>query len=120
MKDLVILGSGTAGTMVANHAVKSLPGDWRTTVVDPEVHHLYQPGLLFLPFGARDEARMLKKRKATLKKGVHWVRDSVEVIDTESKKVALTGGDALAYDLLVVASGSQLLVQVYRVWQRLG
>ena len=108
MKNLVILGSGTAGTMVANHSARSLPSGWKTTVVDPEVNHLYQPGLLFLPFGARDEAKMLKRRKATLKREVDWVRDSVQGVDTESRKVELAAGGALDYDLLVIASGSQL------------
>ena len=108
MKNLVILGSGTAGTMVANHAVKSLPRGWKTTVVDPEVHHLYQPGLLFLPFGARDEARMLRKRKSTLKPAVSWVRDSVREVEAANKQVVLTEGEPLDYDLLVIASGSQL------------
>ena len=44
MKNLVILGAGTAGTMVANRIRRQLPRDWALTVIDPESEHLYQPG----------------------------------------------------------------------------
>ena len=44
--------------MLVNHLRNSLPRDWDLTIVDPDDQHVYQPGLLFLPFGARDENRM--------------------------------------------------------------
>lgn len=59
MPRLVIPGAETAGTMVANRLSKRLPGKaWRITVVDQDTCHLYQPGLLFVPFGSgEDEER---------------------------------------------------------------
>jgi sulfide:quinone oxidoreductase len=108
MKHLVILGAGTAGTMVANRMVRRLPGGWRITVVDPAPHHLYQPGLLFLPFGARDEARMVRPRRRTLSPGVAWLTERVRSVDTAGRRVELEGHDPLPYDLLVVASGAEL------------
>ena len=51
MKRIVILGAGTGGTMMANRLVRALPADgWRVTVIDRDDLHVYQPGLLFLPF----------------------------------------------------------------------
>ena len=108
MKNLVILGAGTAGTMVANRMVSTLPSDWSVTVVDPEPTHLYQPGLLFLPFGARDEAKNQRPRKKTLAPGVRWLREAVRLVEPERRKVALETGTELPYDLLVIASGSQI------------
>ncbi len=108
MKQLLILGAGTAGTMVANRAVKTLPGDWRVTVVDPSDTHLYQPGLLFLPFGARDEDKMVRPRGRTLSKRVDWVVEAVQSIDAGNKTVLLQNGRKLDYDLLVVASGTDI------------
>ena len=108
MKKLIILGAGTAGTMVANRAVRELPGSWSVTVVDPEVVHLYQPGLLFLPFGARDEARDQRPRRATLSPRAGWVRDGVRFVDTSARRIELEGGSALSWDLLVIATGSQI------------
>ena len=60
MKNLIILGAGTGGTMVANRVARELPAGWPVTVIDPAPTHLYQPGLLFLPYGANDEARNLR------------------------------------------------------------
>ena len=37
MKRLVILGSGTGGTLLANRARRELPRGWTVTVVDPEL-----------------------------------------------------------------------------------
>ena len=57
-KHLLILGAGTAGTMMANHLRRRLPAaDWRMTIVDRSGQHLYQPGFLFLPFGIYQEKR---------------------------------------------------------------
>jgi sulfide:quinone oxidoreductase len=108
MKNLVILGAGTAGTMVANHLRSKLPRGWKTTVVDPETTHLYQPGLLFLPFGARDEEKMQRPRKRTLGAGIDWVQQDVERVNPDDREIALADGSSLRYDLLVIASGSQI------------
>lgn len=108
MKNLVILGAGTAGTMVANRMVGKLPSNWSVSVIDPQSSHLYQPGLLFLPFGARDEARNQKPRAKTLAPGVRWIQEPVRVIEPDKKKVVLEPGTEVPYDLLVIASGSQI------------
>jgi sulfide:quinone oxidoreductase len=107
MKNLVILGAGTGGTIVANGAAKRLPGDWSVTVIDPEVNHLYQPGLLFLPFGIYDEAKLWRRRGKTLRKDVRWLQEEIHSIDIASKEV-IAGGARVPYDLLVIASGSRI------------
>lgn len=108
MKQLVILGAGTAGTTLANHLVKKLPHDWSLTVVDPSPSHLYQPGLLFLPFGGAGTHGIERRREHTLSPGVAWRREGVELVDTAAREVVLEGGDRLTYDLLVLATGSRI------------
>ncbi len=45
MRNLVILGGGTAGTMIANKLQKRLRDDgWVITVVDRDDEHHYPPG----------------------------------------------------------------------------
>jgi sulfide:quinone oxidoreductase len=108
VKRLVILGAGTAGTMVANRMRRRLPRSWSISIVDPEPQHLYQPGLLFLPFGARDESRMRRPRRATLGSGVEWIERSVARVDPEIRRVQFEDGESVRYDLLVIASGSRI------------
>ncbi len=108
MKNLLLAGAGSGGTMLANRMARRLPSDWSVTVVDPEADHLYQPGQLFLPFGARDEARMVRPRRRTLDPRVRWVRERVERVEPGARRVALAGGGVEAYDFLVVASGARL------------
>jgi sulfide:quinone oxidoreductase len=108
MKRLVILGAGTAGTMLVNRMRRRIPRDWYLSVVDPEPIHLYQPGLLFLPFGAADEARMRRPRRTTLGRSVDWIEQPVTRVELESRRVHLGNGDSLRYDLLVIATGSRI------------
>jgi len=108
MKHLVILGAGTGGTIVANRMSRALGADWTIQVVDPAERHLYQPGLLFLPFGARGEERLSRPRGATLARRVDWVRQAVQAVETDGKRVVLADGSRLPYDLLVVATGAEL------------
>jgi sulfide:quinone oxidoreductase len=94
--------------MVANQMTRKLPADWTTAVVDPETVHLYQPGLLFLPFGANDEAKMKRQRTKTLVPGVNWVREEVKLVEPDRREVILANEEKLPYDLLVIASGSDI------------
>jgi sulfide:quinone oxidoreductase len=109
MKNLVIIGGGTAGTIMANRMSRSLSSkEWDVIVIDPETTHLYQPGLLFLPFGARDENKIVRPRKKTLGKRVSWRQVGVDTLDHADKRLELTDGTTLHYDLLVIASGSRI------------
>ena len=50
MKRLLVLGAGTAGTMVVNKLRPRLdPDEWEIVVVDQDTEHHYQPGYLFIP-----------------------------------------------------------------------
>ena len=108
MKSLVILGAGTAGTMMANKLAKALPAGWKITVVDRDDHHVYQPGLLFLPFGMYREADIVRPRSILLPPGVDLVFGDVERIDPTDDRVVLVDGVALDYDVLIVATGTRI------------
>ena len=51
MKKIVILGAGSAGTMIANKLVKEVPeNEISVTVIDHSDIHYYQPGFLLRTF----------------------------------------------------------------------
>jgi sulfide:quinone oxidoreductase len=104
---LVVLGAGTAGTMIVNKLRRELPRhEWEITVVDRDDVHPYQPGFLFLPFGTYDEAQLTKPRHEFVPDGVELVLGEIDRVDTGSDTVLLTDGRTLDYDYLVIASGT--------------
>jgi sulfide:quinone oxidoreductase len=108
MKNLIIIGAGTAGTTVANHLQTKLPADWQLKVIDPEPQHLFQPDLIFLPFGMQVPEKMERPRKTTFRRGVEWLQKEVFAVDTEARQVVLDEDERLPYDLLIIASGSHI------------
>jgi sulfide:quinone oxidoreductase len=106
MKRLVVLGAGTAGTMVVNKLHRALGAGWQITVVDrSEVHH-YQPGYLFLPFGTYEPRQVVQPTRRFLPDGVAFVREGVERVRPGDHEVVLEDGRVLPYDYLVVATGT--------------
>jgi len=110
MKRIVILGAGTAGTMMANKLVRALPArDWRVTVVDRDDLHVYQPGLLFLPFDAYRPEELVRPRTRLLDPSVEVHLAEIDRVAPDEKRVYLEGGTKLDYELLIVATGSRIL-----------
>ncbi|MCU0969695.1 MAG: NAD(P)/FAD-dependent oxidoreductase [Rubrivivax sp.] len=109
MTDIVVLGGGTGGTVVANRLARRLGGAASITVVDPDPDHLYQPGLLLLPFGGYRPEQLVRPRRRQLRAGIAVVPAAVDRVDTATDTVHLEGGVTLRYDVLVVATGCRLL-----------
>ncbi len=108
MKRLLILGAGTAGTMMANHLRKKADLDqWKITVVDQYPKHYYQPGFLFMPFGLYSEKDVVKPKRQFIGAGVEYVEAKVDRIDAEKNRVNLASGQTLDYDLLIIATGAK-------------
>ncbi|MDR3360308.1 MAG: NAD(P)/FAD-dependent oxidoreductase [Bifidobacteriaceae bacterium] len=109
MKNIVILGGGTAGTLLANKLSRRLsPSAWRVTVVDRDTSHHYQPGYLFVPFGRRPVGRLTRDRRRLLPRSVVFKRDDALRVDPETRQVALASGEKLDWDRLVIATGTQI------------
>ena len=107
MKKLLVLGAGTAGTMVVNKLRKKLAGDWQITVVEQSEVHYYQPGYLFLPFGSYAPQDVVKPTRRFIPDGVTLVRAEIDRVLPDENVVVLTDGNRLSYDYLVVATGTR-------------
>jgi sulfide:quinone oxidoreductase len=107
MRRLVVLGGGTAGTMVANKLRRRLANhEWSITVVDRDDAHVYQPGLLLLPFGVYRPDELVKPRRRFIPPGVELVLVDIVRVDAEANQVMLGDGRTLRYDYLVIATGT--------------
>jgi len=106
MKRLVILGGGTAGTMVANKLRAAIgTHELHITVVDRDDAHHYQPGYLFMPFGIYNTSDIVRSRHRFIDDGVELVLTEIDRVDPASRTVHLADGRLLPYDVLVIATG---------------
>jgi sulfide:quinone oxidoreductase len=108
-KRIVILGGGTGGTMTANRLRRRFDTDEAEIhVVDRDDRHVYQPGLLFVPFGLAHEDEIVRPRRRQLRGDIVFHQNEVEEVWIERDEVLLDDGTVLPYDVLVVASGVRL------------
>jgi len=109
MKKILILGAGTAGTIMANKLSQNLnPEEWQITIVDKHEAHYYQPGFLFIPFDIYSRNDVVKPKRDYLPSSVEMILSGVEVIEPEKNRVKLSDNRVLSYDYLILATGSQI------------
>ena len=107
---IVILGGGTGGTLTANRLRRLYPTeDAAITVVDQDDRHVYQPGLLFVPFGLAHGEDIVRPRERQLHDGIQFIESAIDHVDIEANEVHLANGVTLRYDVLVVATGARLV-----------
>ena len=107
---IVILGGGTGGTLTANRLRKQLGPDEATiTVVDVDDRHVYQPGLLFVPFGLADPDDIVRPRGRQLNGAIDYRQVGVDHVDLEAEVVHLADATRVPYDVLVIATGTRLV-----------
>ena len=109
MKKLVILGAGTAGTMMLNklHAVLD-KNEWQITIVDQHDTHYYQPGFLFIPFDIYTRKDVIKPKRDFFPAGVEVVQSEIDKIEAEQNRVLLKNNQVLGYDQLIIATGAKI------------
>jgi sulfide:quinone oxidoreductase len=108
MKKLLILGAGTAGTMMANKLHKAFDQEeWEITIVDQYKTHYYQPGFLFIPFNIYNKEDVIKPKSNFFPPGVKVIYKAIDKIIGEENKVLLEGGQVLQYDYMIIATGTQ-------------
>jgi sulfide:quinone oxidoreductase len=108
-KQIVILGAGTGGTMMANRLRRVYdPDEASITVVDRDDRHVYQPGLLFVPFELARVEDIVRPRRRQLHRDIAFRRAEVDHVAIDDGMVYLADGPSLPYDALVVATGARL------------
>jgi sulfide:quinone oxidoreductase len=93
--------------MAANKLRHRLPvGQWTVSVVDQTERHVYQPGLLFLPFGRYRPDQLVKRGRDFVSAGVNYLVGEIDRVRPDTGKVELSDGRVLFYDYLVIATGT--------------
>jgi sulfide:quinone oxidoreductase len=114
MRNIVVLGAGTGGCIVANMLSQKLSQkEWKITVIDKATEHHYQPGNLFIPFklyGYEKREQIARDITDPLPKSAEFIKAEVKLIDHKNRKVVSTRGNH-DYDYLVVAMGCQAVAE---------
>lgn len=108
--EVVILGGGVGGTLVANLLSRRAGGRAHVTLVDATGRHLYQPGFLYVALGQEDPDSLLRDERTLLRSGVDLVAERATLVDPVKRTITLSGGGALPYDHLVIATGSRTVM----------
>src|SRR5512140_5723 len=109
MKRLLILGAGTAGTIMANKMSKKLSlKEWEIILAEKQMEHYYQPGFLFLPFGYYRKKDIVKPTAKFIPGNVKVINSEAERIDASENNVLLANGTRIAYDVLIIATGTRI------------
>ena len=107
-KKVVVLGANFGGLTAALSLKKELKNDVEVTVVSDRDYFLFNPSLIWLPFGKRNEGNVTFKVAPTFEKGgVHFVNTAAKEIKPAIKQVDLDNGQSLDYDYLIIATGTR-------------
>jgi len=108
--EVVILGGGVGGTIVANLVAKQSAGRAHVTVVDATGIHVYQPGFLYVAVGQEKPSALQRPEKQLLRHDVSLVVDRATRVDPVGRQVQLESGATLPYDQLLLATGSRTVM----------
>jgi len=109
MRRILILGAGTAGTIMANRLAHKIDRrNWQITIVDEHQTHYYQPGFLFMPFGIYKPEDVVREKAIFISKKVEFIQAAVDTIKPEAGQVVLQNGQTLDYHILIIATGVKI------------
>lgn len=114
MREILVLGGGVGGTLVANLVGRKLKaeidaGRARVRVVDETGDHVYQPGFMYIAMGGEPASSLVRPERSLLDARIELVVGRIDRIDPAAKVVGLADGQELAWDELVVATGARIL-----------
>ena len=110
--NILIVGGGTGGTILANNLARRLApelhaGKVKLTLLSASDKHMYQPGLLYLAFGRVTPDELYRDQQSLLEPGIEFQIDPVATFDLDGNAVTTHGGKTHHYDILVIATGSR-------------
>jgi len=104
-KKVLVLGGNFAGLTAALAVSRELHGDVDVQVVSASDQFLFNPSLIWLPFGKRSPRDITFPLAPTFEShGIDFVHAEATALDLDGRKVTTTAG-VHGYDYLVIATG---------------
>ncbi len=101
---VLIIGGGTAGIMVASQMLKKNP-KIDIGLFEPAKTHYYQPAWTLVGANTFDYDKTGRSMASVMPKGVTWYKEFVSNLDPANNKLSTKDGNDFTYDYLVVAPG---------------
>ena len=114
MERILVLGGGVGGTLAANLLARKLKrridaGEVAVALVDEGGEHVYQPGFMYIAMGGERAEKLHRPERSLLDRRVQLIIARATRIDAATRSVELESGDPLAYDYLLIATGSRIV-----------
>jgi len=104
---LIVIGGGTAGIMVASQILKSNP-NINIGLIEPADTHYYQPAWTLVGANTYDFDKTARSMSSIIPNGVNWIKESADKFDPENNKLTTSSGNEFTYDYLVVCPGLRM------------
>ncbi len=104
---VLIIGGGTAGIMVAAQLHRANP-KLDIGLIEPDETHYYQPAWTLVGANTYDYDKTARPMESLIPDGVNWIKEYAETIDPSANKVVTKGGNEFSYDYLVVCPGLKI------------
>ncbi|MHB1586299.1 MAG: NAD(P)/FAD-dependent oxidoreductase [Acidiferrobacteraceae bacterium] len=114
--NILVVGGGTGGTILANNLARRLSAETRArkvriTLLSASDRHMYQPGLLYVAFGQMATDQLYRDQASLMEANVDFHVDPVEQFQLDRSQVRTKSGKVYEYDILVIATGSRIVTE---------
>lgn len=109
MSEVVIVGAGLSGTIMAYELMPYLRAEDRLTLIGQGAIYHFVPSNPWIAVGWRERRDIeIDLGEVMRRKKIHFVTTGARRIDPANKKIELDDGSALSFDYLVIATGPDL------------
>jgi sulfide:quinone oxidoreductase len=111
--NIVIVGGGMGGTILANNLARRLKKECHSkavkiTMLSASDQHFYQPGLLYLAVGKMTAPELYRDQASLLDSAIQFRVDPVVTFSLKEQQLICQSGKVESYDYLVIATGSRM------------
>jgi len=109
MAEVVVLGAGLGGTIMAYELQAALrPGD-RLTVIGQDRRYHFVPSNPWVAIGWRKREEVeIDLKPVMARKGIEFIAQGARRVHPEERRIELNDGGSVTYDYLVIATGPEL------------
>jgi sulfide:quinone oxidoreductase len=109
MAEIMVLGAGLSGTLMAYEMSEKLRKEDRVTVIGQGSNFQFLPSNPWVVVGWRKREEIeVDLTKVMAKKNIRFVTEGAKRVHPDENRVELNSGESLSYDYLIIATGPEL------------